>query len=491
MKNTWRSRYTVKYFLYALATLLFVSGNVAQAVGPVDVASLPGGATVFDSDGGSGEQWGRAGGRTINYSGFVLANFTELEWRSISAGMAFDGEITGATFEEMAGPLLIAPNALQWSGETTITNDITASIETVYTRFTVVADTIFSGPPPLAIDIFLAGANFEINVLFEASLNPGGPYQPALDFFDAYPTPVGHGGFAITSFSHGFWFEQLVGMTLEEHDSNMQGRFDDVDGAIDYLTIESINRLVDIAATVIDNNDKLIWVKSDLEELLNAGAGDWATEEDIDFLREFLSGEHDDIRDRLSESQSLMLCMWIGNDLIPVCPDEIPPGLPSLLALTTGQADIMDKLEWAKLDIEALSAQLAAGQAELIEKLDWAKMDIEALSAQLAANREIDVTAVKSPRASGKKDHIFMVFTTVNGVPVDAVVTSVTAVTESEEDGIGVVSPPYDIAAVSAGFQSVDVDVSDDLSSTKTVIITVEYIDGDNTLQGATLVSDW
>lgn len=184
MKNIWKSRYTLKYFLYSLATLLFVSLNIAQAAGPVDAASLPGGATVVDSDGGSGEQWGRVGGRTINYSGFVLANFTMLEWRSISAGMAFDGEISGATLEEMTGPSLIAADALRWTGETTITNDITASVQTVYTRFTVVTDTIFSGPPPHAIDVLLAGGNFEINILFEASLNPGGPYEPALDLFD-------------------------------------------------------------------------------------------------------------------------------------------------------------------------------------------------------------------------------------------------------------------------------------------------------------------
>lgn len=84
-----------------------------------------------------------------------------------------------------------------------------------------------------------------------------------------------------------------------------------------------------------------------------------------------------------------------------------------------------------------------------------------------------------------------MVLTALNGVPVDAVITSLRAVTESEEEGIGVVSPPYVATAVATGFQSIGIDLSDDLTSTKTMIITVEYVDGDNTLQGATLVSDW
>lgn len=454
MKNIFKPWYAIPRLAFMLTAVLLLSINTAQATGPVSAASLPGGATVVDSDGGSGEQWGRAGGRTINYSDFVLANFTELDWQAISAGMAFDGEITGATLEEMIGPSLIAPNTLQWSGETTITNDITNSVETVYTRFTVIADTIFSGPPPYTIDVFLAGGNFEINILFEASLNPGGPFEPALDFFDAYPTPIAHDGFAITALHDGFFYEQLVGMTLEEHDNNMQGRFDNVDGAIDFLRIESINRLTDIDATVWDNNDKLIWIKSDLEELLNAGAGDWATEEDINFLRDFLSQEHDGLRERMSETDALILCMWLGNELFPLCPPEVPPGLPNLITLTAGQAAIMEKLE-------------------------------------LAASQEVDVTAVKSPRASSKSEFVFMVLTKVNGVPVDAVITAVTAVTESEEDGIGIQTPPFDTSAVSTGFQSLVLDVSDNLTSTKTVIISVEYVDGDSTLQGTVLVSDW
>jgi hypothetical protein len=137
--------------------------------------------------------------------------------------------------------------------------------------------------------------------------------------------------------------------------------------------------------------------------------------------------------------------MWIGNDIFPVCPPEVPDGLPNLITL----------------------------------------------SDQIAASREIDVTVIESPPASGKSEHVFMVLTKVNGVPVDAVITSVNAVTESLKGGIGVETPPFDTMAVATGFQSLGIDLSDGLNSTKTILITVEYVDGDNTLQGAILVSAW
>ena len=80
--------------LFILAGIL--SANPALAAGPVSAGSLPGGATVTDDDGGSGESWGRAVGRTFTYSDFDTARFTSLSWQAISAGMAFDGTIDAA-----------------------------------------------------------------------------------------------------------------------------------------------------------------------------------------------------------------------------------------------------------------------------------------------------------------------------------------------------------------------------------------------------------
>ena len=60
------SRFKFLTYSFLAAALCGLTGN-AWAAGPVDAASLPGGATVTDSDGGSGESWGRAGGRDILY----------------------------------------------------------------------------------------------------------------------------------------------------------------------------------------------------------------------------------------------------------------------------------------------------------------------------------------------------------------------------------------------------------------------------------------
>ena len=92
---------TSRSLLFILIGCLHASFLFA-ATGPVPVGSLPGGADpVGDTDPGTGEQWGRVGGRTFTYSGFVTANFTLLEWQSLSAAMSFDGpEFTGGDPED-------------------------------------------------------------------------------------------------------------------------------------------------------------------------------------------------------------------------------------------------------------------------------------------------------------------------------------------------------------------------------------------------------
>ena len=440
-------------WLIVLSQLLVAT--CAWAAGPVDATSLPGGATVTDSDGGSGEQWGRAGGRTWGFSGFVLGNFTLLEYQAIAAAAAFDNEITGGTLEEMTGPVLVAPDTLEWSGETTIYNDIAGVWVPAYTRFTVISTVNFSGPAPYVVDVLAAGGVFEINVLFEARLDPADPWEPALDFFDAYPTGVGQDGFAHTSYYDGFFYEVVEGLTLEEHDAHLaahdagvHARFDTVDNSIEYLTLESLGRIGDINDKVMDNNNRLIWIQSDIDTLLAGGGGDHATQEDINNLQNYIMSELDSLREALSSSQQLLLCMWIGNAIFPVCPAEVPPGLVSLLSLESGQEDLMAKLD-----------ELLAGAG---------------------SSCVVEVKARHSASASVMSTDVLAVLTTLDGLPADAPVVAVTAITESPAAGIGALAVDFAATPVSLGLQSVEVDIPGGIGSVRHLVIEVEHAGDDD-----------
>jgi hypothetical protein len=453
MKNLSRLNLSgMSIIVFATALMAFLA-NPAWAAGPVGPGSVPGGVTVTDSDGGSGESWGRAGGRTIIYEDFALANFTLLTWQPLTVAMAFDGVINGA--EVMSSPVLSGGDTIQWTGETTIHHAPSNTYPLVDTRFTL---TVLEGigGPPYETDILATGGFLTTVMLFEAKLatDCAGCYVPALDFFDAFETAPEDAGNAVTSFDSGFFYEAIVGMSIEEHDNNMQARFDWVDGALDYLTIEWDNRIPYISGVVDDNHYLLEWVKIDLAELLSRDFSNLATKDDIEDLfndiNQILSDYFGEISDEISEQQDLLICMWVGDAFGPYCPPI--PGLPNLLGI---------------------------------------QADIAALSAGIAAQNSFEVSAVKSPPASNS-DPAYVVLTKLNGLPTDATITSVLAMTESPGDGIGSESVPFSTSAVSAGLQQLDLELPEELEGIKTILIVVEGDDGDgNTLNGSVLVSQW
>ena len=448
MKNRYQF-YRIKLTIIVLVTaaMAFIASS-AWAAGPVGPGSVPGGVTVTDSDGGSGESWGRAGGRTITYEDFVLANFSSLTWQPLSVAMAFDGVITDS---EVMAPMFSDEFTVQWEGETTINHAPSGTSPLVDTRFTLMVVEGIAGPP-YETDIIDVGGTLTINLLFEAKLASGGGYEPALDFFDAFDTPPEDAGKAITSFDSGFYYEAFVDMSVGEHDSNTQIRFDSVDDVLAYLKIEWDNRIPYISGIVDDNKHLLEWVKIDLAELLSRDYSDHATKDDIDALfddiNQILNDYFGDIGDQVSEHHDLLICMFVG-DAYDTCPVL---GLPSLVS------------------IEA---------------------DIAALAAEIASQSSFEVTAVKSPPAS-KDDPTLIVLTKLNGLPTDASITSVMAMTESADDGIGAHAVPFSTAPVAPGLQQLDVELPDDLDSTKTLLIIVEGTDGGGaTINGSVLVSHW
>ena len=102
-----------------------------------------------------------------------------------------------------------------WTGQTRLPPSMT----TVYTRFTLRIKDVYDDPLSLmnaaslgfpanvgGVLVVTPGLMYQANMLFEASFSSSGPFQPALEFYDAQSTPSG-GGTAYTSFGGGFFYE--------------------------------------------------------------------------------------------------------------------------------------------------------------------------------------------------------------------------------------------------------------------------------------------
>ena len=456
-----------------LAGCLFASFALAQT-GPVPASSLPGGAVVTDSDPGSGEQWGRAGGRTYGYSGFALANFTLLEWRSISAAMSFDGPV------DAPGEVMIAssfgPTSVVYSGSTNV--QLTAGLTPVQTRFTVTLAGAAFLPGTTTVDV-LTNSAFTVTVLFEAQDPNTTIWGPALDVFDALDTPAPPAEeLANTTFQQGFFFNEVEGLSVAEHDANMQGRADEIVGLLDFLTIEEAGHFAQLVA----EHQSLTGQLNDLAAALGGDDGSLVLLQSIqllvaennqkmmDLLFAVASLPNGDQLNSVREDlTSLIACMWIGF----LCPDEVPEGVTNLSLIAADLGQILNDVEWAKEDIEAIQEQLEA----LVEQLS-----------QGETTTEIDIEVVSSSRLSGPT-RVFLVLTKVGGVPTTAGLTA-TAAPDSGGSAYSLVAVNSASVELAPGVQQLTVDVSGALNSTNTFLITAERIAPDQSLQyGATMTS--
>jgi hypothetical protein len=447
---------------------LYASVSFA-ATGPVPASSLPGGATVVDSDPVVGEAWGRVGGRTYTYSGFVLANFTLLEWQSISAGMSFDGPVDDVG-EDMSGPSL-GLTALEYTGTTTVS--LPGGPTAVNTRFTVNLVGATFMPGTTKVDV-LANPAFSVNVLFEAEVPGFAGWGPALDVFDALDTPAPPPEMlANTSFEQGFFFDEVEGLSVAEHDANMQARADEIVGMLTHLTLEELghfNSLVAQHADLSNKLDQLLGAGGNEDQLLQIQA---AIAENNQKLMEILGAIFGlpDLGDQLNSVQNdltgLIACLWIGF----LCPDEVPEGVPNLALMSADLAEILVGIDWAKEDIEALQEALAALSDELASKPS-----------------AIELEVISSNAASGSSQ-VFLVLSKVHGVPTTAAL-SVTAAPESGPGGFSLVPVSSASLELAPGVQQVTVDVQGSLNSTHTFLIIAERALPDDVYQyGSTLTS--
>jgi hypothetical protein len=257
-------RLAIRKVILPLVVLLAVVGVAAD--GPV--SQILGVTQTNDTDSGSGEQWGRAGGRSITFAVGDTSAVATLFWGATQPpSAAFDNNVNPSEVMIFDGSSNLLGGIARWTGSAALPlMNGTSPVKS--TRFTLTVTTTGGAPVPLSfaaggatpgINVKSVGA-FTANLLFEAL--DGATWQPILDYYDVQPTTVGNppgtSGPVLTSFNRGFYFTTAAtGMTLEQHDANITQRLTSLSGQATgirddtaFLRIETPNRLQSLQSSV-------------------------------------------------------------------------------------------------------------------------------------------------------------------------------------------------------------------------------------------------
>ncbi len=416
------------YPMLALAMFCIAPFGGVRADGPVPPGSLPGGVNVVDADDGSGEQWGRAGGRTIQFTVNDLAGFTALGWGIVSPtapGAAFDGSIDDAS-EIMAfdssGSNLPGGEA-RWTGQAQIelVDQFPSRVVTLPTRFILRVTNDAGNPVPL---VFVSGeafpgidvktsnpfsANLRFEAKYPASIGGNDAWWPLLDLFDSLPTdPAGGGVLAQTSLNTGFYFEAQEALSLVEHDLNISAKVDAVKADTEFLKIDTVGRFQGLAEDLSmlkaqvsgiptdDPSDEL----STIIDLLQDTGQSPATPDDVQSAKDELAESVQSAKDELTE----ILLVLFG---LSPCPPEAGP-------LCDTAKFISDLATQASVDM--VKDELPVIQ----EKLDILQETLDAVP----ASTELKVEVVEISNGNKKSDRQWLLKTTRDGIRVDAALTT-------------------------------------------------------------------
>jgi hypothetical protein len=471
---------------------------LALADGPVGFSSLPGGANFTSSDNGSGETWGRAGGVDWTYNTFDLTLFDNLTWGAVdssSVGIAFDGTINSGTQEVLSLTSIIG-NQATWSGQARFRRYINGLLFDVIAETRLVL-TVTSGGGPLNLEVntvnglpyanvISANGQFVANLGMEARLSGTTAWEGALDLFDRLDTTGD--GLVITSFNNGFFFDLAGsggdGLSLEEHDANMVNQAGSIAGDLEFLTIESVNRLTDLGVKADTLEDLVRGLSNnELTELLGrAGTIDQLVRD----LTDLHSGgpdapSSDEIRQIVEDSRNeltqIITFLWgvaPGGEGFPD-PDDVP----QISELSTQES--VDALALLLSDLFAVQG---AQIVELNAQID----DLQQQLVTLEVLPSLTLEVIGSNRGS-KKTRRLLILSRENGVPTQASGFTINAVVENKSDGFSLAAVSYTSRIIGQGLVEVDLSLPKSLKSTKIFHITAEHDHGGgDSHSGATIV---
>lgn len=252
--------------LVSLVLVLLPAHPAIAFEGPT--TAPPGGVTIVDTDPGDGEQWGRIGGRTLEFYNLDLSQFDQLLWGPVglfAVKVAFDGAVDepGEILTYSGNP---TPGVLIWTGDTDVTLQGSCSgTYSVDTRFQMTVSDANGDPvvfvthpttslPQVNVKALLPdlsgllfAAKLEIfaknpvvcyaNDCLPAYQTPVGEFGPALNVFDCLNTDPAQEGDALTQYDWGFFYELTgVGPSLAEHDAHIAGLIDGVQATTDDIS---------------------------------------------------------------------------------------------------------------------------------------------------------------------------------------------------------------------------------------------------------------
>jgi len=384
----------------------------AFATGPVGPGGVPGGVIVVDGD-VSGEAWGRAGGRIVTYTVNNPAGFTSMTWGAAGATpvqLAFDNSIDapGETLGLDNGLSNLPGGVAVWTGQATIPLSVGGPL-ILDTRFTLTVVDGSTNPILLSvaggnvpgINVLSPGGPFTATLLFEADHDgsnglPSG-WTPVLDLFDVLPTlsgtPPGTTGPVLTTFTSGFFFEEVTGPGIDDHDDNMFSQTnmikDDIsalDGKIEFLTIDAINRLVQLG---VDHTAIHAWVNNNHVAVINAINQVLASIPEIpEFPNDVASS--DDVDQARQDLQDMLLILF---GILP-CPAEAGPLCDS--------ATFINDLAAKEIKVQAVKVSGGSSPSWLLTTtVDGKLVDVD-LNKVLAvtvnpSTNVVDVTAIAVP----------------------------------------------------------------------------------------------
>lgn len=481
-RRTWRS-----FFVLVPCLLMLMAGS-ARADGPVGPGSLPGGVSVLDSD-PSGEGWGRAVGREIQFTVNDPSNFTALTWGAVGTNavtLAFDNAVDAPGEVLTLGT--VGAGMAEWNGTATLPLAVGPPL-VLPTRFTLEVVDSASAPALLAsdpggnqpgLDVLAAGNSFTATMRFEADHDgsnglPAG-WTPVLDLFDALDTipgtPPGTSGPVLTGFNSGFFFEVIQGLTLEEHDDNITAQTQMIKDSLEFLTIETVNRLTQLAqSNGTEHADIHNWVNMNHQEVLAGLQNLLQAIGSIELppLPPDIASS-DDVREAAEELQNILLILF---GIAPCPPDAggacVPGETVRLFASPEAVAAV-------KADVELLLSKV---------------MDIQTQVEASASMPEIDVQVAEVSQHYFSRLRRWVVTTTVNGKLVDADLVMVSAVKAwkhypaVQHDVTGFSVPVH----LGTGMQDVSVSLPHQLRKAKIFQLDFVFVEGDVTARGSALVT--
>ncbi len=477
-----------------------------HADGPVGHSSLPGGAEFATTDNGFGETWGRAGGVDWSFYNFDLSRFESLTWGpvdTVSVGIALDGAIDEAG-ETLSFSSAIGNQAI-WTGSTSVlVNDPVQGLveRPVATRMIM---TVTSGGGPLAlqastlnglpfVDVIGAMGEFVVNVKMQAKLiQPPGQWMGALDLFDGLNTTGD--GLAITSFNNGFFFELAGGgtgeLSLSEHDANLVSRTDQILGDLEFLTIESVNRLTDLGADadtleslvrglsnnqvaeLLDRTGTLDQLLRELTALHGGNTGGLGADEVAQIVA--------NSRDELVEIIVFLWGLSPGGEEFPD-PDTIPQ--ISELSTQASLDALAESLASLLADQDATLADQSGTLANIVQQLDDLRGGLDAIEAMGKVELEVIV-----PKRKSKQGRRLLVLVKENGQPAGSGRFMVTAILDDKRSGYTPVGVVHSARAIGEGLYELALELPRSLKSARLFQIVYEHDHGGGVLhKGATIV---